>query len=145
METDINFDSWHEAAQYSVSKSGKQIKQIAVEMWPTKNPLKAQTDLNEILNSNKKRKFSADEHAAFCRVTKQYYSLYYICDKAGLHLPKPKVTDEKLEEVTNAITATQRKLDALKREQEILAQAKSDHLEVLKNNNLVSMRKGRKA
>lgn len=75
------FDSDKAATRYAMSSSGKEPKEIAHALWPTKTVPRATTDLLNALNDGREEQLSSDEHAFIANYCKSYEWLYYHCHK----------------------------------------------------------------
>ena len=88
-QMDFSFHaSAEDATAAAIHKSGKAMKQIAADLWPSLKMDTAYARLRGCLNADRPEKLSADEHLLAARLCEQYDFLHYCA--VELHHSKPE-------------------------------------------------------
>jgi len=97
MSTQLDF-SFHacaeDATQAAIHKSGKALKSLAFELWPSLKMDSAYARLRGCLNHDRPEKLSADEHLMLARLTGQFDFLHYCAQELHHSRPEPVAPDD---------------------------------------------------
>ena len=89
-QLDFSFHaSAEDATSAAIHKSGKAMKALAYELWPSLKMDSAYARLRGCLNPERPEKLSADEHLALARLTGQYDFLHYCAQELHHSRPEP--------------------------------------------------------
>lgn len=99
MNKQLDF-AWHETAedatQAAIHKSGKNLKTLAIELWPHLKMETAYSSIRAALNPDQPRKLTFDEHLRIASLTGQFDVLYYASQELHHSRPEPvQPEDEK--------------------------------------------------
>lgn len=89
-------ESAEDATQAAIHKSGKALKALAFDLWPTLKADSAYARLRGCLNHDRPEKLSADEHIAIARLTGQYDFLHYVAQELHHSRPEPVAPEDEL-------------------------------------------------
>jgi len=94
-QMDFSFHpSAEDATAAAIHKSGKAMKQIASDLWPSLKMDTAYARLRGCLNQERPEKLSADEHLAVARLCGQYDFLHYCANELSHSKPEPVAPED---------------------------------------------------
>ena len=97
-QLDFSFHaSAEDATSAAIHKSGKPLKALALELWPSLKLDTAYSRLRGCLNADRPEKLTADEHLMIARLTDQFDFLHYCAQE--LHHSRPERIEPEDEKV----------------------------------------------
>lgn len=88
------FESSEAATRHAIEASGRELKQVACSLWPSKTPEAARTALANALNPNRDERLTADQHVFIANLTSNYAWLYYVCHQCSHTKPDWQTPEE---------------------------------------------------
>lgn len=96
-QLDFSFHaSAEDATQAAIHKSGKPMKALAADLWPSLKMDTAYSRLRGCLNAERPEKLTADEHLTLARLCGQFDFLHYCAQECQHSRPEPVTPDDEL-------------------------------------------------
>jgi hypothetical protein len=94
-QLDFSFHACAEdATMAAIHKSGKPLKAIAYELWPSLKMDTSYARLRGCLNHDRPEKLTADEHLAIARIVQQFDFLHYCAQELHHARPDPVAPED---------------------------------------------------
>lgn len=105
-QLDFSFHaSAEDATLAAIHKSGKPLKAIAHDLWPSLKMDTAYSRLRGCLNHERPEKLTADEHLAIARLCGQFDFLHYCAQECQHSRPEPVTPEDELAVLLRTVSA----------------------------------------
>lgn len=105
-QLDFSFHaSAEDATAAAIHKSGKPMKALAYELWPSLKMDSAYARLRGCLNADRPEKLTADEHLTIARLCGQFDFLHYCAQECQHSRPEPVTPEDELTVLLRTVSA----------------------------------------
>lgn len=103
----LRYESIEEALTLTIRLANKQLKEVAVSLWPTLKVERAHQRLIECLSSSKNMKLSIDEIIHISHFCGRFDALNYMADECNHTRPQPKTAEQENREIKDMLNNMQ--------------------------------------
>lgn len=112
-QLDFSFHaSAEDATAAAIHKSGKAMKALAYDLWPSLKMDSAYARLRGCLNDTRPEKLTADEHLILARMTGHYDFLHYCAQELNHSRPEPVTPEDARDQLRASVLEMGGKLQA---------------------------------
>ena len=133
-----HYESLEEALMCCITLSNKEIKQVAMDLWPSDPERTAYQRLIEALNPNKRQKLSLHEIIWICNYCERYDPLYWMADECLHERPEPKVFEKAEAEIKREMESLMQKVTKQYQDYIVMAERRDKAKKIRDGMHLVS-------